>query len=190
MPSLREARASILVQGGEAQPVANLAITGRRDGSAEARLEGFRAGREEGFAVGREEGQASADAAVASTIGALRDVLDEYGRRLDIARGEVEQLAVELAVELAELLIGHQSAQVEPGSDVIARALGLRRGAEPVRVRMHPTDVAAIGSSGHPDVTIVPDPALARGTAMAEVGGGLADISIAAALDRVREVLR
>ena len=190
MPSSRDARASILVQGETAEPAANLAVTGRRDRAAEARLEGFRAGREEGYAVGREEGRATAEAAVASTLEALHDVLEEYRRRLDIARGEVEQLAVDLAVELAEVLIGHQLETLEPGSDVIARALGLRRGAEPVRVRMHPADASTIGPSGHPDVAIIPDPALARGAAMAELGGGLADISIAAAMERVREVLR
>ena len=189
MHSLRDSRASIRVEGSEAVPVPNLALTSRRDSPAEARLQGFRAGREEGFAIGREEGRATAEAAVASTLGSLRDMLTEYQQRLDFARGEVEQLAVELAVELAEVLLGRQLVEIEPGSDVIARALGLRRGVEPVRIRMHPADAALIGASAHPDVAIVPDPTLARGDAAAEVGGGLSDISIAAAMERVRGVL-
>lgn len=189
MPSLHDARASIRVEGAEAAPVSNLALTGYRNTQAEVRLEGFRAGREEGYAVGLEEGRTAAETVVASTINALYDLLVDYQARLDIARGEVEQLSVELAVELAEVLLGRQLEEIEPGSDVIARALGLRRGSEPVRVRMNPADAAAIATDAHPDVTIVPDPGLARGSAAAEVGGGLADISIAAALDRVRGVL-
>jgi flagellar assembly protein FliH len=189
MHSLHDARASIRVEGAAAEPIPNLTIIGRRDNPAEARLEGFRAGREEGFVVGREEGRAASEAAVASALVALRDLVTDYRQRLDFARGEVEQLAVELAVELAEVLLGRQLAEIEPGSDVIARALGLRFGAEPVRIRMHPADAALIGAAEHPDVTIVPDPGLARGEAEAESGGGLADISISAAMERVREVL-
>ncbi|MEZ5245774.1 MAG: FliH/SctL family protein [Acidimicrobiales bacterium] len=189
MHSLRDHRASIRVEGAAAEPIPNLSIIGRRDAPAEARLEGFRAGREEGFAVGREEGRATSEAAVASALGALSALVADYQQRLDFARGEVEQLAVALAVELAEVLLGRQLAEIEPGSDVIARALALRCGAEPVRIRMHPADAALIGASDHPDVTIVPDPGLARGAAAAESGGGLADISIAAAIERVREVL-
>jgi len=189
MPSLRESRASIRSKGAGADPVANAALTGHRNTPAEVRLEGFRAGRQEGFAVGQEEGRAAAEAVVSSTINALYDLLVDYQERLDFARGEVEQLAVVLAVELAEVILGRQLEEIEPGSDVIARALGLRRSTEAVRVRMNPSDAAVIEASSHPDVEIIPDPGLARGSAAAEVGGGLADISIGAAIERVRGVL-
>ncbi len=189
MPSLRDARASIRAEGDAPGSAPSLSLTGSRSSVAEARLEGFRAGREEGFAVGFEEGQTAAETVVGSTVRALYELLAEYQQRVDIARGQVEQLAAELAVELAEVLLGRQLQDIEPGSDAIARALGLRRGAEPVRIRMHPDDAAVIPDTAHPDVTIVPDPGLTRGAAVAEVGGGLADISLQSALDRVREVL-
>lgn len=185
MLSLHDVRASIRTEGDTPEPARNLALTGRRDSPAHARLEGFRAGREEGFEIGRQEGRAAAEAALA----ALGAVVDDLQTREAFARAEVEDLAVALAVELAEVLLGRQLVEIEPGSDVIARALGVRRGAEAVRIRMHPADAAEVGGSDHPDVTVVPDPTLARGHAAAETGGGLADVSISAAIERVRGVL-
>lgn len=188
MPSSRDVRASILTDGAVGSSPGG-ALMGHRHSPAEARLDGFRAGREAGREVGLEEGRTAAEAVVASTLGALYELLVEYQERVEIARGEIELLAVALAVDLAEVILGRQLEEIEPGSDVIARALGLRRGVEPVRVRMHPDDAEPIGPSAHPDVTIVPDPGLVRGSAIAEVGGGLADISIDAAMERVRAVL-
>lgn len=189
MPSSPDVRASIRQETeGPASP-ASFALTSHRDSPAGARLEGFRAGREEGFEVGRVEGWKTSAAAVAGALGALEAAADNCQRTEAAALESVEKLAVLLAVELAEVLIGRQLEEIEPGSDVIARALGLRRGVEPVRVRMHPDDAAVLDDVPHPDIEVVADATLARGQAAAEIGEGLADLSIAAAIDRVRAAL-
>jgi flagellar assembly protein FliH len=189
MRSLPDVRASIRHDGDNVSSETSFALTGRRDGVAEAKLEGYRDGREEGFRVGREEGRATAQAAVAGAIDALGVAVSDFQRRDSFARAEIERIAVDLALELAEVLLGRQLTAMEPGSDVIARALELRRGTEPVWVRMHPVDAAALSPEPHPDVRIIADPALGRGCAAAEIGEGLADLSIAAAVERVRAVL-
>ncbi len=189
MRSLPDARASIRNDDAVMSAETSFALTGRRDGVAEAKLEGYRDGREEGFRVGREEGRATAEAAVAGALEALGAAVSDFRRQDAFARAEVEQVAVELAMELTEAILGRQLAEIEPGSDVIARALSLRRGTEPVRVRMHPVDAEALRPEPHPDVRIIADPTIGRGCAAAEIGEGLADLSIPAAVERVRAVL-
>lgn len=186
MHSSPDVRASIRSQASDATAAFG---TAPRLDAASARLDGFRAGREEGFEAGRDEGRATAEAAVADAVAALGAAAVDFRSREDFARDAVESLAVELAVELAEVIIGVQLAEMEPGTDVIGRALSLRRGLEPIRVRMHPADAAAVSDDPHPDVTIVADSTIPRGGAAAEVADDLTDISIDAAIARVREVL-
>ena len=64
----------------------------------------------------------------------------------------------------------------------------------PVTVRLSPTDLAVLGTSGTRDidgraVTLVADPALHRGDAIAECDATTVDARIAEGLDRVRQAL-
>jgi flagellar biosynthesis/type III secretory pathway protein FliH len=54
---------------------------------------------------------------------------------------------------------------------------------------MHPADASTLNTDSHPDVVIVADATLDRGHAAAELGEGLADLSIDAALARVKAAL-
>lgn len=189
MPSLHDTRGSVRKDSSDADGPIHLALTGHRDAVAEAHLDGFRMGRQEGLPLGIEEGRAQVADATRSSLDALNRATETYRDQRAFAVSEIEQLAVELALELTEVLLGRQLEAMEPGADVIARALELRRGADQVRIRMHPDDAALLDEHPHPDIQIVGDPTLSPGEAIAESAGGLSDISIDAAVARVREAL-
>jgi flagellar assembly protein FliH len=118
---------------------------------------------------------------------------DDFDQRYDVLAGRALDLALQIAEEVLqrELAVAH-----EPGLDAIRRALApLDRRAE-VTVRMHPADRAALDESVLEQlagegraVTLVDDPGLSRGDAVAETDHSLVDATIAGAMTRVREVL-
>jgi flagellar biosynthesis/type III secretory pathway protein FliH len=192
MRSSPEVRASI--RGADDIDAGFRAITGGVDDAASqhaaARLEGFREGRHEGLELGLLEGRSLGQEATASALGALSSVIDELRQRDDRDLAQLEHLAVDLAFELAQAILERELAiTADPGADVIRRALALRAGRETVRVRLHPDDAALVDASPHTDVEVVIDPSLPRGGAAAELGDGFADLSIEAALERVRKAL-
>lgn len=189
MPSLHDTRGSVRKDGSGPEASIHLALTHRRDGVAEAHLDGFRIGRQEGLPLGREQGRAEVADAARRGLAALAHAAESYNDQRAFATAEIERLAVELALELTEVLLGRQLELMEPGADVVARALELRRGDDIVRVRMHPDDAALLDEHPHPDIQIVADSVLAPGETVAESAGGLSDISIGAAVARVREAL-
>lgn len=158
------------------------------DHEATQRLDGFRVGREEGFAAGHAEGLANAQAAMVSLIDGLQAAVRKVEDASEVAEERVAALAIALAAELAEAIIGGDVSLRETGEDVIVRALGLRRSGEEVRIRLHP-DHPAHDLSERPGLELVADAELAPTEAFAEIGEGLADLSIDAALDRVRSAL-
>lgn len=160
------------------------------DSDAAARLDGYRAGRAEGFAVGREEGEALAERAMATALDGLVAAASQLETRAADAAKDLASLAMHLAIELAEAIAGGDLSLLESGEDVVIRALGLRRAGETVRVRVHPDHpVLTIGTT-RPDVELIADPDLSPAQAMAEIGEGLADLSVEAAIQRVRGVLQ
>lgn len=188
MPSSREAMAT--VRAGDAVVAAfPSALSPRTDPSAEARLSGFRAGRDEGFEVGLAEGRRAAEASFGRVLQSLEGIIADAEDRNRRNEERLEALALELAVELAEAIVGGSLSLVENGDDVIARAMHLRRVGEPVRIRVHPDHASLADPVDHPGVEVVADPQLPVGAAEAELGEGLADISIATAVTRVREEL-
>ncbi len=192
MRSSPEVRASI--RGANDIDAGFQAITGGVDDAASqhaaARLEGFREGRHEGLELGLLEGRSLGQDATASALGALSAVVEELHQRDERDLAQLEHLAVELAFELARAILDRELAvTTDPGTDAIRRALALRAGRETVRVRLHPDDAALVDGSPPADVEIVIDPSLPRGGAAVELGDGFADLSIDAALERVREAL-
>jgi flagellar assembly protein FliH len=129
---------------------------------------------------------------------------------------EAEEALVAAAFALAEALVGHDvAASRSPGEDAIRRALALAPHDRPVRVRMHPAAYAMIttgvtSNSGGARkrtgrgrdrsalgerivdgrrITVVPDPMLGPGDAIAECDATTIDARLGSALDRVRELL-
>ncbi len=193
-PDVRSpARGSVRSSAEVATEVVALA-TGRHEDAASihaaAKLEGFREGRHEGLELGLLEGRALGQAATASSVEALAAIVRDLHARDERDLAQIEELATVLAVELAETILGRElQIAADPGADAIRRALALRAGREPVRVRLHPDDASLVDAAAHPEVEIVVDPSVRPGAALAELGDGFADLSVDAALARVREVL-
>lgn len=189
MPSSPDVRAS--VRRGELpvapDTVAPLLVHGRE--RATDQLDGFRSGREAGYAVGLEEGRRRGQAELNSVIQMLRTVLAQAEARTITDRAAFEELAIHLAVELAEVIIGHEMT-IDPGRTLIARALSLRTGREPVAIHLHPDEAALVDQVEGSEVAIVADQGCAPGSAFAEYGQGFADISVESAMARVREALQ
>lgn len=176
---------------------------------AEAR----RAARSEGYAAGFASGVADARERAGAEAAELhaRAERDEAARRADIARAlsavhaaaadlaardalalaEVEQLVVDSAFALAEAVIGTALRDDDVrGAAALLRALALVPDADAaVTVALHPADLAVLADRTPAGVTLVADPALVPGDAVARTGDTTVDARLGAALDRAREVL-
>jgi len=173
---------------------------------AAARAQGFAAGWAEGqrahaarAATARDEQERVvaersahlllAQHSAASALEAALGRCAEAGREL---QADLTAKAVDLAVELAEAILGRElEISVDPGADALRRALASVPAEVPLVVRLNPDDVAALDDAVLADrpVTVLPDPAVARGDALVETDNGVVDAGIATAVARVREVL-
>jgi flagellar assembly protein FliH len=109
---------------------------------------------------------------------------------------EAEELILRVAVMLAETVVGHELAATHtPGEDAMRRALALAPLGRPVLVRLNPADHALLAAGGGQrevdgrTVTLLPDPALQPGDAVAECDATTIDARVDAALARIRAVL-
>lgn len=183
----------------EELPALDLAVLGR--GAAPAAVAQARAaeiGRAEGFEVGFDEGRragvAGGRADVERVLGAVSDAIDRLERRDAASLAEVGPQAVELALAIAEAVIGRELAVAEyPGADAIVRALALAPDRGPVLARLHPADAATVGDAGAlvpgRELEVVADPSVEPGGCLLEVGPARIDAQIGAAVQRVRDEL-
>ena len=172
------------------------------------------AGRAQGYAAGWAEGRRraldsarsveaelvdqaarrhQAQAAEQSTLmAALTDATERCVADFAARYDALADAALELALRIAEEVLQRELAVAEqPGLDALRRALAPGAPGPAVIVRMNPADRALLDASaveGRP-VTLVDDPTLARGEAVAETDDGLVDATVSGALARVREVL-
>jgi flagellar assembly protein FliH len=162
-----------------------------------AREEGYTAGFEEGYGAGYTSGIEDARRHV-ELLGQLVERLgreaDDLAVRETTARAQLEDQVVGVAVQIAEVIVGHQLAQPDGrGRDAIARALALAPAHGEVTARLHPADIAVIGDAGTiaPGrmLAIVADPSLTPGDCVVDVASCRIDARISAALERAREVL-
>lgn len=137
-------------------------------------------------------------AALQQAVAALAGAADDVQARTVATVEQVQDLIIAAAVELAEAILGRELAEpADRGADALRRAMRVAPSTGTVRVRLHPDDYQNLCGSatdgdynyeGRP-VILRPDPGLRPGDAMAEVGSTTVDASIAAALNRAREVL-
>jgi flagellar assembly protein FliH len=131
-------------------------------------------------------------ASATAAMGAAVEQLDATATPVvDHLRDDV----LEMVVLLVGDLLGREVAlAASPGMDAVRRALTLCPPDGPVRVRLHPDDLAEIPAealAGLPEsVTVVGDDTVERAGALAEAGTQRVDAQLSAALQRVREVLR
>ena len=162
-----------------------------------ARQEGYTAGFDEGYAAGYTHGIDDARRHV-ELLGQLVQRLgreaDAFATREATARAEIEDQLVAAAMQIAEVLVGHELSQPDDrGRDAIARALALAPAHGDVTARLHPADIAVLGDpatlSPGRVLAIVPDPALSPGDCIIDVASCRIDARVGAAIERAREVL-
>ncbi len=185
-PTIRGRMGAVVSASASIVPLSE--IGPKHDQDATERLDGFRVGREEGFAAGHAEGLEAAQQSMATLLDGMRAAVLQVENASEVAEDRVAALAVALAAELAETIVGGDLSLLETGEDLIIRAFGLRRPGEQVRIRLHP-DHPAWQLPERPGLDLVADAELGPSDAFAEIGEGLADLSIDAALQRVRDVL-
>ena len=110
---------------------------------------------------------------------------------------ELEDQLLTSAFEIAQAVLGRElELASEPGRDALLRALALAPANRPVVVRVSPADHAALTAAGGlppeamgRELTLVPDPQMRSGDALASCDATSIDARIATALDRVKAVL-
>ena len=172
-----------------------------------------RVARAQGFAVGWAEGVRASQARSAAAHEEAARALEERSNRVlseqqaasaalatavtrcqETTRALQERLAdqaVELALQIAEAVLGREVALSTDPGDAVRRALTALPVDVPLVLRLHPDDQALLDPAllaGCP-ASVVADPHLARGDARVETESGWVEADLAGALARVREVL-
>lgn len=164
-------------------------------------------GRREGLQAAQQliEKQSSeqANRAIAQRFQTLMPALQKAAGDVQQARqawmARWESLSVELSMAVAEKLVHTQlSRQPERAVEMLRAALQLVSGTEGLTLRLHPDDHAQLGEyaedvvrslAGCGEVTLTPDPKLARGDCLVETRHGQVDARIETMLQRIAEEL-
>lgn len=180
----------------------------------EARARGFRAGHAAGYEAGRQEGLALLEEQRrvlaemdeeerherrARVLGLVQQVQLAVGEALAVRQPTLDDLygtIVDMAVELAESLVGHHLTVGDCGArDALLRAL--HEAPERVRLtlRLNPADAESAAGvlsrlSDREVGEIVPDPRVERGGAVVEAENLVIDAQLGPAFERVRAVVR
>jgi len=187
-----------------AKAIEDAVVTAR----AEAHEEGFAQGYAEGlelagrekssvldYEVGRvREAEAAREQAVQEALERLDDAAKVLAAKQATALGGVEDLLLGAAFDLATTLLGRELELTDsPVYDALRRALAVLPADVPVSVAVHPLDLASLGDletlTNGRQVRIVTDPDIEPGSCIADGGPSHVDASLAAAIDRVRQVL-
>lgn len=171
-----------------------------------AQAQGYAAGWAEGYRVARSQAEQAAQQAAAAdaeerarwktdhdlALGALLHAVKRLDRTFQESTAELTARAHELALEISVAVLDREVRLSETtGADALRRALAPLDRVSAVTVRMHPDDIALLDPAAlrNGRVQLVHDTTLQRGDAVASTEDTIVDATIAAALDRVREVL-
>jgi len=125
-------------------------------------------------------------------LAALRTAVDRAQLELRDREAALGVAAVDLALDLVAAFLGRElELATEPGLDAVRRAVAPVETDVRIVVRLHPDDLATLHPDADPDprVTLLADPALTRGDAVAETEDRVVDATVAAALARIRAVV-
>lgn len=179
--------------------------------AADAKARGYTQGHAAGYATGLQ--QASLEAATtrahqdaehharmsalesrfSAEVSALKMIADALTERTVPVLADAEQVLFSCALDLAVALLGHELRDGETSARA-ALARAVTGGGEeiPVAISMNPADLALLrdGSGDLPEtLTLVADPALNRGDAVAQYPYGFLDARLSTATARVRAAL-
>jgi flagellar assembly protein FliH len=157
-----------------------------------------RAAQDEGHARGLAAGLDEARAELAPAAEALAEALRGVAGAQDALAASLERRAVELAVAIAEKILG-AALELDPGrvANVIVGALRRSASRDRIVLEVNPADVDAVNavigdlsrSVGVGELDVRPERRIARGGCVVRTEDGDVDAQVAAQLDRAREVL-
>ncbi len=163
---------------------------------------GFQEGRTEGFA----QGAAEAEGAIADHRRSA-DRLGLLGNALEHAINDVQNSAtaetetlergiVDMAMQIAEAVIGREITDHEYVADNVRRSLQLCGREGPMDVKVHPDEVSCIEEATAAGLLtwprgadLVADASVSRGGCVIDAGGARLDSQVEAAMDRIRAAL-
>lgn len=128
----------------------------------------------------------------AQAIAALETAVRNLNELTDRTVEGIAAQTADLAFAIAEAVVAREVASAaDPGAEAIRRALAETASGVDVTVRLNPEDRAALDPSLLDDtrLSVVADPSLRRGDAVAETEENVVDATLTAALVRVWEVL-
>ncbi len=175
---------------------------------AQGHADGFQQGHEEGLAAAQREKEAALEVELAILRQSEQQRQDALHRAVALleqaaaalteqqaeALHDVEDVVLNAAFDLATTLLGRElEMATAPVRDAIRRALTVLPGDVPVTVTVHPVDVAALGDLAEITagrvVRVLTDADVEPGSCVADGGATHVDASLAAAIERVRQVL-
>ena len=161
----------------------------------QARAEGLAQGRAEGAAAAHEEARAQ----LVPAVQALNAAAEALGQERHDVAARVERTAVELALELAEKVVGGTvEAQPERVLDAVRGALRCLVVRERIQVLVHPDDLLRVrdaisdvagelGGIGH--VEVLEERRIGRGGAVVRTPEAEIDATVRTKLERAREIV-
>jgi len=183
-----------------------IATAGLEEETARAKIRGHAAGFAEGLRaaealaavdaaqtrIERDALRKDAATALAAAVGALRAAAQRFDASSVSVLDEADDALLAAAVELAELIIGHELDDESCSARAaIARVLSSADEASITAVRLSPADLAVINAHGiaAPELRFVADTTLSPGDAVVEMAEGRIDARIGSALERARAEL-
>jgi len=143
-------------------------------------------------AVENEERASIVRAAVLSALRALDSAREQVAATNALVLAAADAALAAAALDLAEAIIGRELDDAETSAKTaVARALSGIATDEIIALRLHPDDIAVLGTDAGElsGLHVVADPSLARGDAIVTVPDGSIDARIASSLARARTVL-
>ena len=165
-----------------------------RQGYLDGHEQGLKTGYETGYEAGHAQALADISAHLSGALAALTAAARTLAQADAVTLAELDEQATALAVAVAEAVIGHELATAaDPGADALARALAFAPDRGDLVARLHPDDVAALGTvdglvPGR-EVAIVADAGVHPGGCIIEVGACTIDAQIEPAIERVKAAL-
>lgn len=141
----------------------------------------------------RADEKAAVALALDTALNALNTAATHVAAQTVPALADAEDTLAAAAYDLAEAVLGRElSTGEDTAKDALARVLGHPEAGQILTVRLHPDDLAVVDGVAElvsRNITLIADPALDRGDAIAEMTAGLLDARLGEALQRARTSL-
>lgn len=129
--------------------------------------------------------------AFADAMGQIANLALAMQNRDELVVDEMKEILAGAAIELAEALLGAELTNAETGAKAaLRRALSVTDPKEIVKIHMNSRDLEVLQQSGvESPVTLIADPEMEAGDAIAYMPEGFLDARLSSAMDRARATL-